>query len=230
MMKTLCIAVVVLSITSVCQAASLACEQLLKPVDKDPDISGRWYLIAMSSNTCFFQGFMNAFLWPSFAVDITATDTSNIYNATLRFGMLGICDDTSSLLYGNGTIFDTDDSKEDLLVLLQSGCPDCLVMKGGDDYSILLLMSRRKNVTAAEMKEFESQTNCIGGYKPEVLNTYNDFENCTLEDDLDLDNPEIWSMVSQRLNKMLHHCFTDELNSYYSIVRDWAQNTWNNLW
>ncbi|TNN27304.1 hypothetical protein EYF80_062552 [Liparis tanakae] len=39
-MKTLCVAaVVVLSLTSACQAASLACEKLLKPVDKGPDVS-----------------------------------------------------------------------------------------------------------------------------------------------------------------------------------------------
>ncbi|XP_022597879.1 uncharacterized protein LOC111219473 [Seriola dumerili] len=228
MMKTLCVAVVVLSLTSVCQAASLACEQLLKPVDKD--ISGRWYLIAMSSNACIFKGFLNAFLWPSFAMDIIATDTSNIYDANFRFGMYGICQNSSAFFYQNGSTFDNNDRKEKLFGLLQSGCPDCLVTKAGDVYYILLLWSKRKNVTAAEMKEFETQTNCLGGDKPEVLKTYEGNENCTHEGDLDFDNPEIWSMHSQRLNNMLHQCFTDTVNYYYSSVKDWVQNTWNDLW
>ena len=38
-MKTLCVAVVVLSLSSVCQPAPLACEKLMKQADKAPDVS-----------------------------------------------------------------------------------------------------------------------------------------------------------------------------------------------
>ncbi|XP_071350722.1 uncharacterized protein [Trachinotus anak] len=234
-MKTLCVAVVVLSLTSVCQPALLACKQLLKPVDRDPDFSGRWYVIAVASNTCLLPGLLNAVFSPSIALDITSSNTPNVYNVSILSKWHGYCDnDTSSFFYGNNTLFDADnnnDTSDELSELLQSGCPDCVVTKGGDTFTILMLLSRRKTVTAAEMKEFATQTECLGWYKPEVLSTDHEYENCNSleDDDFDFDIPEIWNMVSQRLDSVLLNCILERLLYYCKVAFGWFQQMWNIL-
>ncbi|GLD63038.1 uncharacterized protein AKAME5_001469200 [Lates japonicus] len=145
MMKTLCVAVVVLSLTSVSQSASLACERLLKPVDKGPDLSGRWYVKAMSSDICVAPVVYT--LWPSIAVDITSKDIPNIYQFDFKMNMYGYCHNHSSTLFfdGTNTIFDVESNNAPTNVqnvLLQSGCPDCLVMKGWTTINTLMLYSK----------------------------------------------------------------------------------------
>ncbi|KAL3058277.1 hypothetical protein OYC64_010451 [Pagothenia borchgrevinki] len=79
-MKTLCVAALVLSLSSVCQPAPLACEKLLQPVDKAPDLTiGNWRVRAMSSKICLWSLLMRYVIWPSVEVDITSTETPNTF-------------------------------------------------------------------------------------------------------------------------------------------------------
>ncbi|XP_038551733.1 uncharacterized protein LOC119885659 isoform X2 [Micropterus salmoides] len=236
-MKNLCVAVVVLSLTSVCQPASLACEKLLKPVDKGPDFSGSWYLIAISSDSCLATTLLNSFFWPSVAVDITSKDIPNIYNGNFKIKMYGVCaNESENYLYENNTVFDVDSNNAPTGspdVMLQSGCPDCIVAKTDDIINTFVLFSRRKIVTAAELKEFETQTECLGWAKPQVLNTDHDYENCTSLDDDDVDTSGLSHMIYQRLKNTYTEplkCLAGNFLYYPSLAIEWAQQGWDKYW
>ncbi|KAK5872129.1 hypothetical protein PBY51_012857 [Eleginops maclovinus] len=190
MMKTLCVAAVVLSLSSVCQPAPLACEKLLQPVDKAPDLSGRWYAIAISSS-CLLQLVAKVIL-PSFQVEITPKEAPNVYEYILKMKMYGHCvNETERFFHDNNKIFDVDSENASYGVpdvLLQTGCPDCIVTKGADVLNLLTLLSRRKNITAAELKEFETQADCLGWAKPQVLDSDHDLTNCLTEEEEDGEN------------------------------------------
>ncbi|XP_068568576.1 uncharacterized protein [Cebidichthys violaceus] len=234
-MKTLCVAaVVVLSLTSVCQAASLACEKLLKPVDNDPDLRGSWYLIAISSQSCWVSTVVSSVLWPSIEVNVTSKDTRNIYTAEYKYKFYGYCEtDSEDYLYENNTLFDVNVNSTPLGQpdeLLQSGCPDCFVVK--DDYSILFLFSRRQNVTDAELKEFESQADCLGWSKPQVFNSDHDHTNCLSVEDGDEDMSRLSSLIFERMKNTYTvqlKCFTETFYSLPDTAFKWTQQSWSNF-
>ncbi|XP_026205313.1 uncharacterized protein LOC113155050 [Anabas testudineus] len=237
MMKTLCVvAVVVLSLTSVCQPAPLACDKLLTKVDKSPDLSGRWYLIAMSSDVCLIPVLFNVIFWPSIAVDIAAKATPNIYEDNFKLNIYGYCaSETESFLLQNNTMFDVDENNAlsgDKEVLLQTGCSDCFVAKEEDTVDTLLLFSRRKTLSAEELKEFETQAECLGWSKPQILNTDHEYEKCkSLDDDAtDVDFSALKNTMYQQLQTKYREplqCFTgDLLNSVF----EWLKEEWNDLW
>ncbi|KAJ4927050.1 hypothetical protein JOQ06_014790 [Pogonophryne albipinna] len=140
MMKTLCVAALVLSLSSVCQPAPLACEKLLQPVDKAPDLTGNWRVIAMSSEICLWSLLMRYVLWPSVEVDITSTETPNTFIDNYKGKMVGTCFNES----GDGFVYANSTST--------GKC-------------------RRKTVSAEEMKEFETQAECLGWAKPQLFNS-----------------------------------------------------------
>ncbi|KAF1391968.1 hypothetical protein PFLUV_G00047580 [Perca fluviatilis] len=236
MMKTLCVAVVVLSLTSVCQPAPLVCEKLLKPVDKASDISGSWYFIAMTSNTCLVTTLLNYVSWPSVSLKITSKNTPNVYESNYILKMYGYCDTASEefLLENNKIFYDINNTRvAEPDVLLQSGCSDCLVVKGEENIDSLLLFSRRQNVSAAELKEFEKQAECLGWAKPEVLNTDHDMENCLSLDTDDNDDSELLSLIFQRLGKEYAvplKCLSESIQKYHKAVCEWVQQQWATLW
>ncbi|XP_034389269.1 uncharacterized protein LOC117731194 [Cyclopterus lumpus] len=235
-MKPLCVAaVVVLSLTSVCQAASLACEKMLKPVDKGPDIRGIWYLIAISSEECWVSTLFNSVLWPSVEMNITSKDTSKIHSAEFKFKIYGYCHiEREHYLYENNTLSDvninTDEAEGEPDVLLQSGCPDCIVIK--ERNNVVFLISRRKTVTDAELKEFESQVACLGWSKPEVTNSDYDYENCLSFDD-DGDTSGLSSLILKRLRNTYieaFKCFMVTLFSQPGTMFALAKETWSDMW
>ncbi|KAL3058275.1 uncharacterized protein LOC117489363 [Trematomus bernacchii] len=185
MMKTLCVAALVLSLSSVCQPASLACEKLLQPVDKAPDLSGRWYVIAIPTS-CFWQ-MMARVLLPSVHVEVTSKETPHFYDLIVKAKLDGVCgNNTKRFFQENNKLFDVDSNNASHGVpdvLLQTGCPDCIVSKGDLFPEILTIFSRRTNITAAELKEFETQAECLGLTKPQVLHSDHDFTNCRSEED-----------------------------------------------
>ncbi|KAK5872132.1 hypothetical protein PBY51_012859 [Eleginops maclovinus] len=97
MMKTLCVAAVVLSLSSVCQPAPLACEKLLQPADKAPDLTGNWRYLAVSTKICLWSLFVRNVLWPSVEMDITFTETPNELLANLKVKTLGGCINASNV-------------------------------------------------------------------------------------------------------------------------------------
>ncbi|KAK2861820.1 hypothetical protein Q5P01_001353 [Channa striata] len=226
-----CVAVVVLSLISACQPAP-ACDRLLKPLDKSPDLSGSWFVIAMSSDVCLIPALFNSLFWPSIAVDVTPQATPKIYEAKFKFKINRCCaKDPQPFFFENNTMFDVDSNKAptgDPDVLLQSGCPDCLVVKMDDSHNLFLLLSKRQNVTAAELAEFESQADCLGWFKPHVLNTDHDYENCNRTDDAALND-----MIHQRLKHAFAapvNCMVEKFLYYPNVAYTWAQQKWNTFW
>ncbi|XP_074497294.1 uncharacterized protein LOC141771177 isoform X2 [Sebastes fasciatus] len=197
MMKTLCVAAVVLSLTSVCQPASLACEKLLKPVDKGPDVSGSWYIIAVATESCWATTLLNSVFWPSIEVIITSMSTPNLYSSKFKFKMYGYCEnETEEFLYENNNLYEVDSN------------------------------SRRENVTAAELKEFESQAECLGWSKPQVLNSDHDDENCPPLDDVDMENMRIYSMIFQRMKNTYSvqlNCLSETFFYYRNMAYEWVK-------
>ncbi|XP_033939589.1 uncharacterized protein [Pseudochaenichthys georgianus] len=219
MMKTLCVATLVLSLSSVCQPALLACEKLLQPVDKAPDLTGNWRVIAMSSEICLWSLLMRYVFWPSVEVDITSTETPNTFIDNYKGKVVGTCFNASGdgFVYGNSTstgMFATDRPFDEPVVLLQSGCPDCVVLK--QSAACILLFSRRKTVSAEEMKVFETQAECLGWAKPQLFNSDYDYTNCKSEDDINPD--EIYSVFFARLSNVnldVFKCIRELLLKYF---------------
>ncbi|XP_062272521.1 uncharacterized protein LOC133978177 [Scomber scombrus] len=204
-MKTLCVVIVVLSFTSVCQPASLACQKLLKPAETIPVLAGRWHGIAFSSELCVLPKLLGTVFWPSIALDVTAKDTANVYDVNLKINTHGFCANQSETYFArNNHIFDVDSNNlpvGDPHVMLQTGCPDCIVLKRNDILTIELY-SRRSTVTADQMREFETQTECLGWKKPEVLKSDHDYDTCKIiEDDTDTNNAELKAIVNERMEK-----------------------------
>ncbi|XP_053170996.1 uncharacterized protein LOC128354913 [Scomber japonicus] len=205
-MKTLCVVIVVLSFTSVCQPASLACQKLMKPAETIPVLTGRWHGIAFSSEICVLPKLLGSVFWPSIALDVTAKDTANVYDVNLKMNTHGYCANQSETYFTrNNHIFDVDSNNlpvGDPHVMVQTGCPDCIVLKRNDILTIELY-SRRSTVTADEMREFETQTECLGWKRPEVLKSEHDYDTCKIiDDDTDMNNPELKAIINERMENV----------------------------
>ncbi|XP_072237838.1 uncharacterized protein [Leuresthes tenuis] len=231
MMRTLCVAVIVLSLISVCQPASLTCNKLVKPVEKGPDLSGRWYKQAFSRMSCLSSTLFDIIFWASLAVDISSKDTPNVYDGNLKMKMYGYCfNESKPFFYNNSYINDIDSNDVptgDPHVLLQTSCPDCIVVKANDDSDVLVLLSRRKVVTEAELKEFETQTECFGWSKPQMFNSDHDFESCLfIDEDATEDEAtvaadtfifKIYERLTSKYQNILK-CIKDSLLYYFPIT------------
>ncbi|KAM8756998.1 uncharacterized protein AB9X84_009990 [Acanthopagrus schlegelii] len=230
-MKTLCVAVVVLSLTSVCQPASLACEKLLKPADTSPEFSGTWYVIAVSSGSCFVMALLDAMFLISVKVGIDSKETPNLYDAHFTVKINGLCTNASvPLFFVNNTIFDADGNNVPtgkVAVLQYSGCPDCYVVKGGDDTDAMMLTSRRQNLTAAELKEFETQSRCRGWTKTIVLNSDHNYADCPSIDDAgDTDTSGFSDILYERLSANYQEPLKCLVPDLISKPWQWIQSFW----
>ncbi|XP_041837341.1 uncharacterized protein LOC121637324 isoform X3 [Melanotaenia boesemani] len=233
-MKTVCVAAVLLSLISVCQPAPLECKNLTKTVDQGSDVLGRWYIIGMSTTYCWLPVLFNSLLVPSFHVDFTPTERQHYYDVNVTLKSFTFCDsETFQLFYAVNSMYNTDGQKTDLKmeekgVLLQSGCPDCLVISEENDTEIIVLLSRRPVITADELQEFEKQAKCLGFYKPQIFGS--DHGNCG---NTDFESPDVAPVVEQRLKNMfseLFTCTTDSVLYYPHAAFKWVQQTWASLW
>ncbi|XP_004068849.1 uncharacterized protein LOC101172895 [Oryzias latipes] len=227
-MKILCTAVVALSLVSVCQPASLACNNLLTPVEKNPELLGRWHLIAWASESCLVTTLFNTLVWPSLAMDVTSTAKLNTYDYNIKVKMYGYCyNETQTFFYENSKMLEVDSNNSptgDPDVLLQTSCSDCIIVKSKDTIDTLLLLSRRKSISETELKEFEIQTQCLGWSTMKMLNTEFDFDNCKIiHEDLSDEEAEtmglnILSNMSERISNMyydIYYCIKNKLQSYF---------------
>ncbi|XP_031594693.1 uncharacterized protein LOC116319485 [Oreochromis aureus] len=234
-MKAFCVAVLVLNFISVCQPASVACERYLKTADSDQDLTGKWYVIAMSSNSCWATAF--SVLPFSTSVDIAAMEKANIYEATFSVKMFGQCKNlTAKLHYGNSTVTEIDSTgakRDNVMILLQRRCHDCIVMKSDGYIEILVLLSKRTSITADEMEAFEIQADCRYLYKPQIFGSDHDYENCTVDDGkTEYASSEIPDMQQAVLNmfSQVFTCVQDRVLYYPRAAFQWVQTTWSNLW
>ncbi|XP_029989583.1 uncharacterized protein LOC115419100 [Sphaeramia orbicularis] len=229
-MKTLFIAVVVLSFTSVCWSAPLACNNLLKEVDKGPDLGGRWYIIAVSSDSCLVSSLMK-FLHPSGVVDFTQEEAPNIYDMVATVKMYGFCkNESQTLLHDNNRLMSYDKSTQQTTVtdsLLQTSCPDCVIGKTLNSMNVLFLFSRRQNVNDDELNEFVKQAECLKYKRPVVLNTDHDYENCKPVEEANEDlDPAVQALLTQRMEdfrEAVINCIKNYFMSLYqSIANVWS--------
>ncbi|XP_047440197.1 uncharacterized protein LOC125007414 isoform X1 [Mugil cephalus] len=226
-MKKLCVAVVVLSLVSVCRPAPLTCEKLVKPVDQGPDLTGRWYYIAFAGKVCLATTLINGLFWPSISEYIASMNTPNIYSSTMNIKIFDYCiNETLFSFYEKNRMMDVDIDTGiptgDPDVLLHTSCPDCIVVKSSDVIDSIFFLSRRKVITDAELKEFEMQAQCFGWSAPQAFNTDFDYGNCQNETDINDDDASdlhFFLKIYERLKSTGHSiikCFTEVLLSYFS--------------
>ncbi|KAI4826443.1 hypothetical protein KUCAC02_029890 [Chaenocephalus aceratus] len=100
-------------------------------------------------------------LSPSVHVEVTSKETPHFYDVIVKAKIYGLCGkEIQRFFLENNKLFDVDSNNASHGipdVLLQTGCPDCIVSKRDRFPQILTIFSRRKNMTAAELKEFETQ-------------------------------------------------------------------------
>ncbi|XP_008407152.1 uncharacterized protein LOC103464676 [Poecilia reticulata] len=224
-MKTLWVAVV-LSFVSVGQPAPLTCDKLAKPVEKRPDLSGRWHYIAVSTEVCLPALLINNIFWPSIAVDITHKGTPNLYAATVKGKMYGFCiNETEDFFQETNKLFEVNSENAPVGepdVVLQTSCSDCIVLKSNDTLSTVSLLSRRTTITEEELKEFEMQVQCVRFSKPQVLNADQDYDSCQDIDDITEDQSRTFLLqVIERVrssHQSILKCFVDMLLSYIPVT------------
>ncbi|XP_014867319.1 PREDICTED: uncharacterized protein LOC106932890 [Poecilia mexicana] len=233
-MKTACAAVVLLSLFSVSQPASLACEVLLQPVDQLQDIQGTWYFVAVSSSYCWVVTVLNTLGAPSLQIDFTSTSKSNVYDMNLKMKIAGQCENNTDKVFLETDGISTADSNgpktNEKCLLLRTSCADCLILKDDNSpASILLMLSRKPTVTDAELKEFEAQADCLNLYKPQVLNTDHDCSSYNTT----MDSSQFEREFPERIKNMfsgIFTCVTDKVLYYPRTVLGWAQSAWDSIW
>lgn len=159
-MLALCVTLL-LGLASVSHSSSLACEDLVRPVDRldlEP-ILGRWAFVAAGLNN------------PIHEMKFKSRDSASFFFVNQTSGMHltrtvrlhGGCQYTSSDLTLEGSSLNYMQSNTTLIVL-RTSCADCLVIhshRKSHDHQHVYLFSRRRDVKKEEMEEFESQVKCL---------------------------------------------------------------------
>lgn len=155
-----CFVIFLLGLASVSHSSSLACEELVQPLDPlDPEhLLGTWAFVAAGLNN------------PIHHIKFQSRDSASFFFANHTSGMhltrtvrfRGTCQYTSSNLILEGSSMNYMESNTTLNIL-RTSCADCLVIhshRKSDDHQHLYLFSRRRDVKE-EMEEFESQVKCF---------------------------------------------------------------------
>lgn len=228
-MKTLCVVAAVLSLATLSQSASLACQNLTKPLEQGPDVSGTWHFVALSSSQCVFTTLINSLLSLSYQVTYTPTGTANISDCLYKSKVNGLCANmTVQSIYQGNRFFATDmfgapqGSPE---VMLHTGCTDCMVIYINNyvhGSPLLMLLSKRQTVSETELTEFNTQAECLGWAKPIVLGTDHDYGNCQgFDEDHGVNFLRLSPVLIQRLTENYQEtlkCISDNLINYPSLL------------
>lgn len=152
------------------------CENLTQRIQIQgrEQLLGKWIYAAESTNVAGSKFLTKAFVDSSW-VKITAGNESDALDAIQVQKMLGSCFSiTSKMTLANSTLY----AAQPVIateVLLNTGCPDCIVIYGnytigGSIFRGLQLLSKRTQVTAAELEEFNKQVQCLNLPLPAILN------------------------------------------------------------
>ncbi|KAI9548904.1 hypothetical protein NQZ68_003438 [Dissostichus eleginoides] len=151
-MKTLCVAALVLSLSSVCQPASLACEKLLQPVDKAPDKRSyqrgictrrkrsKEIVVRDKTETRVNRTTTQLMKTQPTRKSATARLTIRSLSSVCQPALLALRE--AAAASGQGSRYSPHGEPA---VLLQSGCPDCVVLKQDDPHVAYLLLFSKKN-------------------------------------------------------------------------------------
>lgn len=172
-------AVAIFCLVSVTRSSPLPCEKLVHPLDLSTSshLEGRWALIAGSLN---HPPSMAALAQrDSITMYFSNSSDALTYTQINRFG-----DECQHRLYnisaeGRAFTFDVGNRFQLTGALLQTSCPDCLVMRwvvsSKRRHSVdLYLLSRRRTVEPKEMEEFRAQLKCYQLPAPVVMDPSRD--------------------------------------------------------
>ncbi|XP_030596505.1 uncharacterized protein LOC115787874 [Archocentrus centrarchus] len=181
MMEFLHVAVAVFSLLSLGRSVPVtSCENLIQSREiHGNQLLGKWTLIGESTNMTEAKMLTKMFV-DSAWVNVTAADRTDTFNSLHSQKMLGICFAVKiSMTLANNTLT-VESPYQASSVLLNTGCPDCLVIYSNTSYGSLTfkglqLLSRRVKVSAAELAEFRKQAECLNLPSPAILDSEKGF-------------------------------------------------------
>ncbi|XP_035516507.1 uncharacterized protein LOC118327309 [Morone saxatilis] len=170
------VAVAVLCLLTGGQSAPVtSCEDLIRPIEihgRD-QLLGKWTYV--SESTTVPGSKMMTKLWvESVWVKVTVANEIDAFSVFQAQKMFGRCFTLTYKMTLKNSTLSTVQPVTVTQVLLNTGCPDCLVAHsnytiGESRYSALQLMSRRSTVSAAELEEFKKQVDCLNLPSPAIL-------------------------------------------------------------
>ncbi|XP_058496582.1 uncharacterized protein LOC131466961 [Solea solea] len=173
------VAAAVLSFLSVGQSAPVTdCESLIQPVkiqDRE-QLLGKWIYLAESTN---FTGskLLTNMLVETVWGKMTAANEIDAIHHYQSLKMFGQCFAVRTNLTLENNTFSMVQPYPASAEVLKSGCADCLVFHikysfiFGRQYRGLQLLSKRTNVSTAELQEFKKQVECLNLPPPAILVT-----------------------------------------------------------
>ncbi|XP_019215398.1 uncharacterized protein LOC109202433 isoform X3 [Oreochromis niloticus] len=179
MMEFVHVAVTVLCLLSLGHSAPVtSCENLIQPREiHGNQLVGKWTHIAVSLDIPGFNMLTKMPLETAW-MNITAANEANTFNNLYVHRMRGMCSTlkTNMTLVNNSMVY----NYQYPTVLLNTGCPDCLVMYsnktvGRTTFKAFHLLSRRAKVSAAELEEFTKQAECLNLESPAILDSEKGF-------------------------------------------------------
>ncbi|KAL3996372.1 neural Wiskott-Aldrich syndrome protein [Sarotherodon galilaeus] len=182
MMEFVHVAVAVLGLLSLGHSAPVtSCENLIQPREiHGNQLVGKWTQIAVSLAIPGFNMLTKTVekVVETAWMNITAANEANTFDILYVQKTRDMC----FTLKANMTLVNNSmvHNYQYPTVLLNTGCPDCLVMYsnntiGRTTFKALHLLSRRVKVSAAELEEFTKQTECLNLESPAILDSEKGF-------------------------------------------------------
>uniref|UniRef100_A0A3Q2ZIZ0 Apolipoprotein M n=1 Tax=Hippocampus comes TaxID=109280 RepID=A0A3Q2ZIZ0_HIPCM len=162
---------VVLACTWWCfvRSASLACEDLIRPLDgmEAGLLAGRWALISGGFIDPAKLSYFNR--RDSASIDVSVSPGGDI-SYTPRVHMEGKCHSSTHNVTLEGSALRFRDKSNITVTLVYTSCQDCLLLRFDDDGDNTVmrayLFSRRREVTEEEKAEFTTQAACLNMLPP----------------------------------------------------------------
>lgn len=165
---------VLLCWVSMSLAAPLACEDLMRPLDRlhPHRLVGRWALVAgglshLPSLERFRQRDSASIRFPS-----NSSATSLSYTRSLCVGNESLHTSFNVTLEGSSFTYDGRDKSNISSSFVHTSCGDCLLMRMNVDSGKRIhfyLFSRRRQLEQEEMEEFKAQVQCLNMPPPVVM-------------------------------------------------------------
>lgn len=157
---------------SLCRAEPLTCEQLSTKVNHELNLSGRWFVHALSSESCVYSALISLEK-PSVIMDITGTTKTYEVTTTHK----------SSVKVTACQKFHRTHTYFGFSFYSLPSCSDCIVLREesfffGHSY---MLISPKPTIDVAVVRQFETQAECFGSPYSQLLASDYDFSNCNFE-------------------------------------------------
>ncbi|XP_037111540.1 uncharacterized protein LOC119125305 [Syngnathus acus] len=218
-MKSCEVVVLLLALLCVGRAAPLtSCDTLLKPISiSNEQMLGRWLYIGGSSDLPGSRSLGH--LLNSIWLDIRATSLSNVLTIFQTQRIYGEC---------SGMIYNVTMQNSTLLiehpfylkeVYLETDCADCLVVyeevkTSQDSFKSLLLFSRQRSVSLADVEMLKMQAKCLQMPSPLMMDPSYEIcpDNIATSDGLAAFNSLLEAKMGQRVAKLLDQLFDFFIN------------------